>query len=163
MIPAEELELRRHQCCIYFDRRYGHIFPNLKKDFGQYCCEQWLRGRHFKTQFRFLAIDFLRIHGVNVGKQGSEDMMNSKDTELTEHMTKLKVVDHSMKQDVKLDASLLPIQGLDRVMFILHHQWGLSYLEIAHCVGRSNAWVCTELERITKLVKSRCKTNSYPK
>lgn len=97
----------------FFMRRWGGKREDAE-DFGSFCVERWLRGRHFSTDFEYLAIDFIRAKPKFV-----EELPRDETTSLYEVSI--------------LDA----LDSFDRALLVLSSLWGMSENEIAHVFGLS--------------------------
>ena len=61
----------------WFRGRYGRkVETHIADEFEGWVCEQYLTGRSLKTNYEWIAIDFLRKFSVRTGARGSSDALN---------------------------------------------------------------------------------------
>lgn len=135
-----DLQKKRTQAQAYFKKHWKNQNRENISDFGAYCVDQWLSGRNIKTNWNFLAIDFLRQFSYRNGIRGSSDIMCSTkrvkfDYEQaigTDSAELKRFIESSLLRDKRLSKS-------DRMVLILYYEWGFSLKEIGDVIGVSEA------------------------
>lgn len=134
---------KRKKVEAYFKKKYNQNEETVS-DFGAYCVEQWLSGRHPETSFQYLAIDFLRQFAYRSGTRGSSDLMSQPtrrayDTEaggpiqFGADSAELRRYDESSL----LYVGKIPIKR--RIILILYYEWGFNLKEIGYLLGVSES------------------------
>lgn len=158
------LSKKKNEAEDYFRKRFTWLPGEDSEDFGSYCVEKWLSGRHTATSFEFLSIDYFREYGVRYGKRGSVDLMSQPTR------------NHEADKPGGLDFLASKLRGCsrspllrnknllreERATLILTYEWGLSAEEIADVFGVStqSAWQWNSVSRRKILGKEKFKETS---
>ena len=151
----------------YFRKHWPKMSAEDVSDFGTYCVEKWLSNRRTKASFSQLGIDFLREFALRTGTRGSSDLMSQptrvKDdptssgfSQLSAHSTQLRRFDESsLLRDRRLSRE-------ERIILILHYEWGFSLKEIGDLMAVSESRISQMLTKILSDQKKRIqKDGSY--
>lgn len=124
-------------------------------EFVQFCVVEWLGGRNFATELRWMAIDFFRRYGTvpDTSRHVGVDVYNQHERNPLEVSAINENPDP--KEPLKKIEAFQELQtskrpSIHRCMLALRHYWGFSTKEIALCFGISDSRVSQLLNCKTK-------------
>jgi predicted DNA-binding protein YlxM (UPF0122 family) len=129
-------------------------------DFGAYCVEQWLTGRHPETSYYFLGVDYLRSHAYRTGVRGSSDVL-SQPTRISLYSEAGGHVQHgtdSFELGRFVESSALRDRRLserERICLILYYEWKFDLKEIADLFSVSESRASQMLSQALRTQKKR--------
>lgn len=144
-----DLKKLRDKAEKFFRKRWSKQSHESVSDFGAYCVEQWLSGRHIETSWEYLSVDYLRKFGLKYKERGSSDMLSQVATVHLEDAPSVsaRYGDHSKDLDRFENSEALRDKRLPRahrVIFILFYEWGFTLREIADLFGVSESRICQQ-------------------
>lgn len=147
--------------------QYPKLAEEHVSEFGAYCVEQWLTGRHPQTAREFLAIDYLRsfanctrngrvrFHGSS---RGRVSLGPKADVELGLGKNSFELgrfIESSALRDPRLSQR-------ERIVLILSYEWGFSLKEIGDVLAVSESRVSQVLSTAMSDQKERIQKDSAP-
>lgn len=160
MIGGDELVSLREKAEMYFKKRWRQFNEETVSDFGAYCVEQWLTGRHTATSFKYLGVDYLRSFTGGDGIRGSSDALSrlSRFTDDTESSGLAQHGSDSVELRRFDESSLLRDRRLserERVVLILYYEWGFDLKEIGDLLAVSESRASQLLDQAVSVQKKR--------
>lgn len=140
----EEIIKQREKAEAYFRRHYPREVEKHLSDFGAYCVEQWLTGRHPRTSYHYLAADFLRSFAHRTRPCGDSSLDRSPgrlwfgpeaDVELglgRDSAELGRFIESSALRDPRLSER-------SRIILILFYEWGFNLKEIGDLLAVSES------------------------
>lgn len=139
--------------------------PYHKEDFFSYICLRFVANPNRSATIDQHLIDYLRSECGSESRSPARfaatynqlniNLSSSSDDEDRAPRMELETAtwDHNKDYSFELAANML--EGADRAMFLLHHEWGLQLKEIGNCFGVSESRICQKLTKIHKLLRRK--------
>lgn len=169
-IPDENLVDSVKKVTAWFKSRYGRkVEPQIFEEFEGWVCEQYLSGRSLKTNYEWIAIDFLRKFALRTGARGGTDALHQpgrvggEDSESIFENNKQTAEKYrgpdsldKSKRRGSLGAYLERCRDLRlsaRLILILRYEWEFTLREIGYVMGVSESRVSQMHDEILRAQK----------
>lgn len=147
----QDIHFKSGGAYTFFRKRFSNFPEQDAEDFKSFCIIAWLGGRSIHTSYRYLAVDFFRMHGAETSNSRPR-------RDAFQKAGRSQVIEKLDKRTIEASDGLFMsaqsfddlISGLDlttKMMVVMHFKYGHTMDELAHVYD-------LDLSRISQIIKA---------